>query len=131
MRHRRYLAGSLFLGLTLTLMGCSSPSLVSIAITPTTEYFGGPGLTAQFTAIGTFEQGSHPATHQDITDLVTWKSNAAGVATINASGLATSGQDTGSTVISASMNGFNGLITSTATVVVCKTLNSTATGCAS
>lgn len=126
---RRFLKGSLLVGLVLSLAGCGSPGLVSIHITPTTEYFGGPGLTAQFTAIGTYEQGNHPPSHQDITSLVTWKSNAPGVATISSTGLVTSGNGLGSTAITATMNGFTGLITANATAVVCKTVNSSGNGC--
>jgi hypothetical protein len=118
---RRYLQGALLLGLALSLMGCDSPTLVSIAITPTAQYFTlNAGLTAQFTAIGTFDQGNHPKTTQDITDEVTWKSNSPGMVTISSTGLATTtGQEYGSSVISASMNGFTGLITATATANVC------------
>jgi FtsP/CotA-like multicopper oxidase with cupredoxin domain len=126
---RRYLKGSLLLGLALSLMGCSSPSLVSIKITPTAEYFGAPGLSAQFTAIGTFQQGNHPATTRDITNEVTWKSNATAVATITNTGVATSGPAIGSTAITATMNGFTGLIIANATAVECTTINTTGTGC--
>lgn len=126
---RRFLSGSLVLGLALSLMGCSSPSLVSISISPTTEFFGGPGLSAQFTAIGTYDEGTHPRTTRDITSMVTWKSNAPIVATISSSGLATSGFGTGSTAITATMNGFTGVITANATVVVCNSLNPAGTGC--
>ncbi|MGC2162360.1 MAG: hypothetical protein WA634_10650 [Silvibacterium sp.] len=126
-----YLQGSLLLGLGLLLAGCSSPSLVSIQVTPTTQFFGGPGLSAQLTAIGTYQQGNHPPTKQDITDLVTWKSNATAVATISSTGVVTSGSGTGSTAITASMNGFTGLVTATSNVTVCTTLNSTGTGCGS
>lgn len=115
----RYLKGFLLLGLALSLMGCSSPSLVSIQITPTAEYFGGPGLSAQFTAVGTFAQGDHPKTSQDITSQVTWASNAPAVASISTSGVATSGLATGTTTITASMNGFTGLIRATASATVC------------
>jgi hypothetical protein len=115
----RYLKGSLLLGLTLSLMGCSNPSLVGITITPNAEFFGGPGLSAQFTAIGTFAQGNHPKTTQDITDQVTWASNAPAVASINTKGLVTSGLATGTTNITASMNGFTGLIHANATATVC------------
>lgn len=115
----RYLKGFLLLGLALSLMGCSSPSLVSIQITPTAEYFGGPGLSAQFTAVGTFAQGDHPKTTQDITSQVTWASNAPAVASISTNGVATSGLATGTTTITASMNGFTGLIRATASATVC------------
>lgn len=118
---RRYLQVSLVLCLALSLMGCSSPSLVSIAITPSTQYFSlAQGLTVQFTAIGTFAQGTHPKTTEDITNEVTWKSNTAGIATINSTGLVTTtGVDYGTSNITASMNGFTGLIVANATVNVC------------
>jgi hypothetical protein len=130
---RRYLAGSLLLGLALTLMGCDSPSLVSITITPTAAYFSdNAGLTRQFTAIGTFAQGNHPKTTQDITDEVTWSSDATGVATISTTGLVTTtGTDIGTADIIATMNGFTGLIRATATAEVCApgaTVSSTGCG---
>lgn len=115
----RYLKGFPLLGLTLSLMGCNSPELVSITITPTAEYFGGPGLSAQFTAIGTFAQGDHSKTAQDITDQVTWASNAPQVATISDTGLVTSGSATGTSTLTASMNGFTGLIHAFASATVC------------
>ena len=130
MLDRRYLKGSLILGFALSLMGCSSPSLVSIQITPSAEYFGGAGLTAQYTAIGTFDQGNHPKTTQDITSEVTWKSNAAAVATISSTGLVTSGFGIGQSNITASMNGFTGLIVANATAEVCPLgYTPTSTGC--
>lgn len=118
---RRYLQGSLVLCLALSLMGCSSPSLVSIAITPTSQFFTlSQGLTVQFTAIGTFAEGTHPKTTQDITSEVTWKSNTPGIATISPAGLVTTtGVDYGTSNITASMNGFTGLIVANATVNVC------------
>jgi hypothetical protein len=118
---RRYLQGSLLAGLVLLLAGCNSPELVSIAVTPTAQYFSlTPGLTVQYTAIGTFDQGNHPKTTQDITDEVTWKSNSTGMVTISSTGLATTtGQEYGSSIITASMNGFTGLIVATATANVC------------
>jgi len=118
---RRYLQGSLLLVLALSLTDCNSPELVSIAVTPTAQYFTlSPGLTVQYSAIGTFDQGNHPKTTQDITDEVTWKSNTPGMVTINATGLATTtGQQYGSSIITASMNGFTGLIQATATANVC------------
>jgi hypothetical protein len=132
MLDRRYLAGSLILGFTLCLLGCSSPTLVSIAISPNAAYFSdAPGLTRQFTAIGTFAQGNHPKTTQDITDEVTWKSDATGIATVSSAGLATTtGVDYGTTGITARMNGFTGLIVANATVQVCEpTQKASSTGC--
>jgi hypothetical protein len=117
---RRYLKGFLLVGLALSLVGCDSPTLVSIAITPTAEYFIGTSGQAQFTAIGTFDQGNHPKTTQDITDEVTWTSNAPSIATISSAGVVVvAGQADGATVITASMNGFTGLIIAHATATVC------------
>lgn len=118
---RRYLKGLLFAGLALSLCGCDSPSLVSIAVTPTAQYFTyTAGLQVQFKAIGTFDQGNHPKTTQDITNEVTWTSNTPGIATITNTGLVTTtGVDWGNSLITASMNGFTGLIRGTATVNVC------------
>jgi hypothetical protein len=128
---RRYLKGFLLVGLALSLSGCDSPTLVSIAITPTAELFTGVGGQAQFTAIGTFDQGNHPKTTQDITDEVTWKSNAPSVATISSTGLVSvAGLAYGVTNITASMNGFTGLIIANATATACPTgYTASATGC--
>lgn len=134
-RHRMFVRHSWkalsFTGLVLLLVGCGSAGLTSIQITPTAEYFGGPGLTAQFTAIGTYNLGDHPASHRDITDLVTWKSNAVAVATVSSTGLTTSGNNFGNTDITASMNGFGGLVVAHATVYVCHLNPSNPTQCAS
>ncbi|HTV04107.1 MAG TPA: Ig-like domain-containing protein [Acidobacteriaceae bacterium] len=122
---RRYLnlKGLLLVGLALSLGGCDSPTLVSITITPTVQYFSwsaSGGLSTQFTAIGTFDQGNHPKTTQDITNEVTWKSNAPQVATVSSTGLVTTtGTAYGGSNITASMNGFTGLIIANATADVC------------
>lgn len=131
MQVRRYLAGSLIVGLVLFLSGCANSSLVGMQITPTTELINGVGITVQYTAIGTFAQGNHPRTTQDITNEVTWKSNAPQVASISSTGLLTSvGQAYGNTIITASMNGFTGLITATANAVVCPIgYKASASGC--
>lgn len=129
---RRYLKGFLLVGLALSVVGCDSPSLVSIQITPTAAFFSdNAGLTRQFTAIGTFDQGSHPKTTQDITSEVTWSSDATGIATISSTGLVTTtGVDTGTADITASMNGFTGLIRANATAQVCVAGSTvTNTGC--
>lgn len=125
----RYLKGSLFLGLVLSLCGCASPSLVGITISPSALFMGGPGAQGQLTAIGTFDQGNHPKITRDITDQVTWKSNAADVATVSSTGLVTATNIGGSTLVTASMNGFTGLITGQILVTDCNGLNSTSTGC--
>jgi hypothetical protein len=126
---RPWLPGLLLLCLVTALTGCGTPGLVGITISPTTELFAGAGGTAQFTAIGTYGQVDHPDRTEDITDIVTWKSNAVGVATINTSGLTTS-TGLGSTIITASMQGFNGLITGTATVTVCQYIDPATGACA-
>jgi trimeric autotransporter adhesin len=129
---RRCLKALLLAGVALSISSCSSPSLVSIAITPTTQYFSyGAGLTVQFTAIGTFAQGNHPKTTKDITNEVTWKSNTPDIATISSSGLlTTTGAAYGTTNITASMNGFTGVVTANASANVCAPGDTvTSTGC--
>ena len=70
--------------------------LVSIAIAPVDTVFGA-GRTEQFTATGTYSDG----TTEDITKLVTWASATPSVATIAESGLATT-LSAGTSVITAS-----------------------------
>ena len=84
-------------------------TLTSIAITPNTPSFAN-GTTQQFSAIGTFSDG----TMEDLTSQVLWASTNPQTATINASGLA-SGGSTGTTQISASLDGVTAT-TGTATV---------------
>jgi len=117
----RYLKGSVVLGLALSLMGCANNSLVAITITPSTAFFSdAAGLQRQFHAVGTFEQGHHPETTQDITNEVTWESDAAGIATVSSTGLVTTtGVDFGNADITARMNGFTGLIIAHSTATVC------------
>ncbi|MGC1296505.1 MAG: hypothetical protein WA869_15835 [Alloacidobacterium sp.] len=129
---RRCVRGLLLLCLAAvvtTLVGCNSPGLVSIQISPSASFFGGPGLTEQLTAFGTFSYGDHPQTQQDITKIVTWQSSAPGVASVNSPGMLTSGNNYGTVVITASMQGFTGLVTGQTSVTVCQKLNSTNTGC--
>ena len=61
------------------------------------------GISQQFTATGTFSDGSV----QDVTGVVTWKSSSTGVASITVSGLAT-GLNIGATTISATMGTVSG-----------------------
>lgn len=121
---RRFLRGCGLVALSalaFTLPGCATYSLVSIQVTPTTQYFTlTPGLTVQYTAIGTFDQGTHPKITRDITSQVTWKSNSTGMITINSAGLATTtGKEYGSAIITAEMNGFTGLIVAPVNANVC------------
>jgi uncharacterized protein YjdB len=75
------------------------PPLTSIAVTPA-NLTNLVGATQQFTATGTYSDGST----QNVTSQATWSSLKATVATINASGLATA-VSAGSTTISAAMAG--------------------------
>jgi uncharacterized protein YjdB len=107
----------LFIGLILPIAGCSNPLAVSIAVAPTSQSIA-TGQTAQFTATGTYGHGaSHPSTSQDITNSVTWTSSSTSVATISSSGVAT-GISAGTTTITASINGFTGVVSASATLTV-------------
>jgi hypothetical protein len=131
MLDRRYVWGFLLICLVVGLAGCNSPGLVSIEITPSTTVFTKEGQTGQLTAIGTFAEGDHPQTKQDITNLVTWKSALSGVATVSSTGAVTAhGLET--TDVTANMTGFTGLVTAHATVSACQEVDqSNPTGCAS
>ena len=107
----------LIAALALTIAGCTNPLAVSVAVSPTTQSIS-TGQTVQFSALGTYGHGSnHPSSQQDITDSVTWTSSAPGVATISASGVAT-GVSAGTTTITASINGFTGVVSASATLTV-------------
>ncbi|HEY5176453.1 MAG TPA: Ig-like domain-containing protein [Terriglobales bacterium] len=92
-------------GLTVT----AGASLVSIAVTPVNPSIA-VGAPQQFTATGTYSDG----THQDLTSSATWTSTSPGVATINSTGLAT-GVSAGSTTIQAALGSINGSTTLTVT----------------
>jgi uncharacterized protein YjdB len=109
----------MFICLALPFVGCgSSNDIDSLTVTPTTLTFGGAGLTAQLRAIATIGHGSHPATTKDVTDLVNWTTVSSEVAAVTKAGLVTSGVDTGLVQITASIQGFTGLITSSCSVTV-------------
>src|ERR1700730_18048169 len=91
------------------LFGCSSgPSapqaktLQSIAVTPASPSIA-KGTTEQFTATGTYSDGST----QNLTSQATWSSSSPSVATVSTAGVANA-VATGSTTIEASLNGMNG-----------------------
>ena len=103
---KTYLVFTMLLGLIL-LAGCNGDSsndnnnngvlLTAIAVTPADSSM--PlGLKQQFTAIGTYSDG----TSSDITNSVTWSSDDSAVATINTSGIAM-GVIPGSSTITASI----------------------------
>ena len=87
----------------------TAATLVSIAITPSSPSFAA-GTTQQFTAIGTFSDGST----QDLSSQVVWSSSNPQTLTISGTGLASAG-DPGSVIVSAN---FGGVTVSTGTVDV-------------
>ena len=96
-----------------TMLTVTAPVLVSIAVTPANPSIAA-GTTQQFTAMGTYSNGSM----QNLTSTTTWSSLTPGVATITEGGLAT-GVTTGSSTISTTMSGINGstMLTVTAPVL--------------
>ena len=80
-------------------LNVTAAALVSIAITPATASKAA-GLQQQYTAIGTYTDGSKP----DISASVSWNSSDTSKATISSSGLATT-VAVGTTNITASLNG--------------------------
>jgi hypothetical protein len=113
--------GALLLAVALvSLTSCNnSPGLTAITVSPTGMNFGGPGLTTQLTAIGTYTHADHPAMTENITDEVTWASATPQCVTVSSTGLITSGQYNCSNIlITASKQGFNGIITGSMTVNV-------------
>jgi hypothetical protein len=89
--------------------GRGSPVLTSIAVTPINPVVV-VGAPQQFTATGTYSDGSH----QDLTNSATWTSSIPSVATISSTGLAT-GVAAGSTAIQASVGAINGSTSLTVT----------------
>ncbi len=96
-----------------TTLTVTAASLVSIAVTPTNRSIA-LGTTQQFTATGTFSDGST----QNLTTAVVWSSGAAGVATISntagSQGLATPAA-IGSSMITATSGAVSGSTTLTVT----------------
>ncbi|HTB95759.1 MAG TPA: Ig-like domain-containing protein [Terracidiphilus sp.] len=120
MRDRLLLGAMVLTSLVIPLTSCtSSPSLTSITVTPNVMNFGGPGLTTQLTAIGSYTHPGHPALTKDITNQVTWASATPDCVTVSSTGLITSQSNICSGItISASAPGFNGDITASMTVNV-------------
>ena len=100
----------LFGFITIQIGSCGSgSSLESIAVTPSSPALP-KGLTQQFKAIGTYSGGS---TH-DLTQSVSWSSNAPAVVAISSTGLATA-LTTGTATIQASQAGVAGTTNFTVT----------------
>src|SRR5262245_56161378 len=91
------------------LVNVTATVLQSIAVTPANPSIS-KGLTQQFTATGTFSNGST----QNLTNQVTWASATTSVATINSTGLATA-VATGTSTISGTLNGITGSTVMTVT----------------
>ena len=87
----------------------TSPVLASISVTPTNPSIAA-GTTQQFTATGTYSDGSM----QNLTSMVMWGSFPSSVATITGGGLATSVM-AGSSTIGATMSNITGTATLTVT----------------
>ncbi|MGB8887736.1 MAG: Ig-like domain-containing protein [Candidatus Korobacteraceae bacterium] len=85
------------------------PVLTSIGVTPVNPLIA-VGSPQQFTATGTYSDGSH----QDLTNSATWTSSIPSVATISSTGLAT-GAAPGSTTIQAALGAINGSTSLTVT----------------
>ena len=117
---RRVAVAVPILGLALALIGCGSPALSSIQIIPGpgSQVLNVSGETAQYRAIGTYTRSKHPTKTKDITALVTWSSSDTSVASISNTGLVTAGNVHGQSIITASLNGFLGIITGESDVTV-------------
>src|SRR5260370_40315628 len=90
-------------------LGTGGAVLVSLAVTPVNPSIA-KGTTQQFTATGTFSDGST----QNLTNTVTWTSTNTTVATITGSGLAT-GVAPGSTTMQAALGSVSSSINLTVT----------------
>src|SRR5271165_3007437 len=90
----------------------AAPPLVSLAVTPTNPSISA-GQQQQFTATGTYSDGSHA----DFTNFASWTSSATSVATISSSGLA-NGVAAGSSTIQATSGSISGSASLTVTAPV-------------
>lgn len=97
------------------LIGCNNQGLNSVQVTPAAQSLA-VGQTVQFTAVGTYGNAKSLST-QNITSSVTWTSSVPAVATVSASGLATS-VSAGTTTITASASGWSGHVSSSASLTV-------------
>ena len=97
-----------------TILNVNAPPLSSIAVTPANPSIP-VGITQQFTATGTYSDG----TSRDITAQVIWSSSNTSIATVNSSGLATAvaaGTGTTITATSGKISGSTTLTVNSATL---------------
>jgi|SRR5271166_5916359 len=103
--------------LLLPLVSCSNGGLDSIQVTPASNAMVLGGTTLQLTATGTYGNKAH-ASSQDITTAVTWSSASTGIAQVGASTGVVTAEGNGTTTITATAKGFNGIVSSSASVTV-------------
>ncbi len=104
------LTGCSALGLTYSLTGLSiSPATGDTTIVA--------GVTAQFTATGTYTEGGHQPTTQNLTDQVQWSTTIPDVAVVSDQGVVT-GVAAGTTTVTATIEGEFGELTATSNVTV-------------
>jgi len=89
-------------------LNVTSASLASISLTPATSILA-PASTIQWTAVGTFSDG----TTQNVSTIANWSTSSSSIATVTSYGAVT-GQSAGTAVITASLQGISG----TANIVV-------------
>lgn len=117
MQKQQWLALGVFSGILSLTIGCGSATGIdSLSVSPASQSLA-VGQSAQFTATSTTTHGQHPSTTQNVTDTVSWTSSSTAVASINSSGVATA-VSPGTTTISASIQGFSGLVTNSATLTI-------------
>ncbi len=117
---RLLVVGSMALYLAAVLAGCKvretqpgSSVLVAIAIEPSAPSLA-PGTTLQLKARGVYSNN----VVQNLTNQVVWESADPGVATVNSAGLAAATASTGSTTITATLNGITGTAVLTSSPLV-------------
>ena len=127
MSARGYLGLMLSVCLILPVIGCGTAEVDSIAVSPTTQAVD-IGQSVQFTAIGTYGHGpNHPAAQHDVTSQATWTSSAPSIATVSSTGLVTA-VAAGTATITASMNGFTGVVSGSGTMAVINPTGTTGSG---
>jgi hypothetical protein len=117
MLDRSSIKALLLLALALPIGACGrNLGLDSIAITPSAPQTVATGSTVQYSVTGVFGNASRPSTGS-VGSGVTWTSSNTSVATITSAGLATA-VGAGTTTITASATGWNGVLTSSAQLTV-------------